>query len=360
MDIQALKDRIDLREWVERDLGRAPVQHGSGERPWAFKCPFHNEHKGASLIVYRTHWRCYGACGESGDILNWIAKRNQLQLTNRADFRRILTELGADPDDLTATRPPPTPRAPPPPVAAQPPSAAWQAAATNLVERAQRHLWSKAGHEALDYLMHRRGMHEQTIREASLGYIPANGKHWRVEGKLLIPAHSISLPWFAGGVLWGVKCRRLAGDEPRYLQFTTADKYEADVGKGNLDGALYWVDRVVPRAPVLIVEGEFNCLSAWEAAQTLVCPVSVGTSGQALNVRWLAKLATAPAILAWFDADRAGRGGAERLVELARYIQPLTLPDGVGKDLNDFWCASQSQNDRGAVQRWLNTALSQK
>jgi len=358
-DLEQLKNAIDLRAWVERDLGQAPVYRGTGDRAWCFKCPFHQERKGASLVVYKTFWKCYGACSESGDALAWVAKRQGLYLNERQDFMKAVLILGGDPGHLPA---PAASRGstPKPPLAltpALPPSPAWQAVAFAVAERARQYLWSRGGRKALDYLLQQRGLHEQTIQEARLGYIPASSGRWRFEEGLLIPTHCITIPWFADDMLWGVKCRRLAGDEPRYLQFAVTRSHQAVLGKSNLDGSLYWVDKLVQRSPVIIVEGEFNCLALWEAAHGRVYPVSLGTSGQALNVRWFASLVTAPVILAWFDADRAGQEGARRLAGLARYIQPLKLPDGVGKDLNDFWRDSQRRGDPDAVWRWLCQSL---
>ena len=47
IDTQTLKERYDLRRIVEQDLGPAPV---AGRRRCLWKCPFHHERKGYSLV----------------------------------------------------------------------------------------------------------------------------------------------------------------------------------------------------------------------------------------------------------------------------------------------------------------------
>src|SRR5258707_10138449 len=147
IDIQQLKTTVDLRVLAEQELGR-PVSRGN--RAWTFKCPFHAESKGASLSVYQDGWKCWGACQESGDLLTWVAKRHQLNIHQPADFAEVVRLLGGSPDVLqrrtfhhrvttkASTVSEPT----------EPPSAAWQGAASDIVERAERNLWSRAGQAA--------------------------------------------------------------------------------------------------------------------------------------------------------------------------------------------------------------------
>jgi len=53
VDVEYLKTNVDLRTLVETDLGK-PVSKGI--RAWTWKFPFHHEHKGAALAVWKDCW----------------------------------------------------------------------------------------------------------------------------------------------------------------------------------------------------------------------------------------------------------------------------------------------------------------
>lgn len=91
----------------------------------------------------------------------------------------------------------------------------WQAAAERVVSQAEDWLWSAVGEPALTYLLGR-GLTEQTIRAARLGYIPGDFRAWQHIDGLNVPC-GITLPWFAADALWAVKVRRAAG-VPKYRQ----------------------------------------------------------------------------------------------------------------------------------------------
>ncbi|MBE2271421.1 MAG: hypothetical protein IAE80_24525, partial [Anaerolinea sp.] len=75
IDVEKLKGQLDLRQLVERDLGKPRFR---GRDYAAFKCPLHSEHKGYSLVVYAHHWRCFGKCHAGGDAIAWVQHYHQL------------------------------------------------------------------------------------------------------------------------------------------------------------------------------------------------------------------------------------------------------------------------------------------
>lgn len=75
---QILKQQIDLRTLVERDLGQPPIRSG---RAHLYKCPFHNEQKGFSLAVWSDGYRCFGACDIAGDAFDWLMNFRHLSFT---------------------------------------------------------------------------------------------------------------------------------------------------------------------------------------------------------------------------------------------------------------------------------------
>jgi DNA primase (bacterial type) len=159
-DIQALKTRCDVRLLVEADLGPA---HSRGGIALLWRCPFHNEHKGFSRAVWENGWRCFGACSVSGDALDWLQKYRGMS------FEEACAYLGAEDRRKQPICHVPRERS----VASEmpPPAEDWQREAWKVVDGAEEALWSEQGGRALTYLK-ARGLTDETIVQARLGYIP--------------------------------------------------------------------------------------------------------------------------------------------------------------------------------------------
>ncbi len=71
-DIKARIDILDLMQSYN-------VQVRKAGRSYKANCPFHNE-RTPSFVVYPDSgtWRCFGACGEGGDIFNFVMKQENL------------------------------------------------------------------------------------------------------------------------------------------------------------------------------------------------------------------------------------------------------------------------------------------
>src|SRR5579862_9241548 len=197
-DLKVLKEQHDLRLIVEADLGPA---HCRGGRALLWRCPFHNEHKGYSLAVWEDGWRCFGACGAKGDVLDWLQRYRGLSFTEACEY------LGADhPTERTRRVHRAEPSAKYFAREAEPPGHTWQEDARKIVDGAESVLWSPESERALQYLK-KRGLTEETILRARLGYIPGRPWEWLRLGKLTVPC-GITIPWFVGQELWAVKVRR--------------------------------------------------------------------------------------------------------------------------------------------------------
>lgn len=319
-DIEALKANTDCRTLIQSDLGPA---HFAGNY-YNWRCPLHNEQHGYSLVAYANGWQCFGACACNGDAISWMQKYHNLS------FEEACKQLGAPELIERRAKPEHKPR---PIELAEPPSVAWQAVAFQAVERAQKVLWSDEGAEALNYLHNERGLLYATIKEARLGYIPGEiGGHFVWHGLKLWTG--ITIPWFVDGNLWGVKVRRGKGADPKYLPFKTVDSAFDRLGSSQHTKAMYGADNLLPGWPALIVEGEFDCLTIWQEAADLVCPVTVGPAGYAINARWLPELAKAPVILACYDNDEAGNKASVSLGSLTHRARIIHPP--AGKDINEY------------------------
>jgi DNA primase len=306
IDTQTLKKQHDLRHIVEQDLGAAPVR---SSRASLWKCPFHNERKGFSLVVWPDGYRCFGKCQMSGDVFDWLQRYRHLSFgeavvaLQHAPFRPVVNPL----------------HRPTPPV--EPPPADWQASVWQVVEQAEEALWSSQGEQALTYLLEERSLETRTIRDARLGYIPGDYRDWRTIEGMNVPC-GITIPWITDDTVWAVKVRR-ATDEPKYAQI-----------KGSSSGGLYNGDALLGSPAVLFCEGEFDALLARQEGEGLVTAVSLGSAASTLNDRWTLDLLTVPLILVAYDTDGAGVKGASKLKLLSNRIHAIEVPEG--KDITEF------------------------
>lgn len=333
-DTDQIKSRYDLRDVVERDLG-PPARRGTRDNRYA--CPFHNEQKGHSLAVYADHWHCYGKCSTGGDVITWTMRFHNLTFAEAC--QRLTGEAPAA--SRPASRPVDLARRPEPSgVTTDPPPEQWQQSARAVITDAYNRLWDRDGKPALRYLIEGRGLEPPTINHMHLGYVPGPHTAWRQLHGLNVPC-GILIPWQAGGVLWGLKVRRAAG-EPRYQQ----------VAGGSLKGGLYLADGIRPGLPLLVTEGEFDAMVVWQVARDLVCPISIGSAGNArIDRRWWMQIAAAPLVLVRMDADNAGDQAAAHIHEIVGAARSVHVPQG--KDINDFYLVAGRQ----AVRDWIRDLL---
>lgn len=175
---------------------------------------------------------------------------------------------------------------------------------------------------ALEYLTGR-GLTEQTIRTAGMGYNPTNREasraKWGLEkdadygDRFWLPA-GIVIPWYVGSQLWKVSIRRdtVKPDQERYKTLP---------GSSN---ALYGVDSLQPGKPAALVEGVFDALATRQAAGDLCGVVASGTSG-ARRIKWVSTLALCSEVLVSLDADQAGDAASSYWLDVlpnARRLRP--------------------------------------
>lgn len=361
IDRKGIVERINCQDVIETDLGKPKSRSGKAN---IYKCPLHQESKGYSFAVYEDGWTCFGACSTGGDAVQWLVIRECIswqeacrQLVDRYHLPSSL--MGDEANHLRrhARRPAPRPAArPAAPVETEPPSKEWQKHARQLVTFAEHALWSDLGLKARHYLRTQRGFTDFMIRNAHLGYIPAErmedytyGREiypdWQLDGKTVRAHCGITIPHFADGQLWAVRVRRPPGvDGPKYMGIRGGSK------------ALYWVDNVYPGMPVIITEGEFDCLCLDISAFNDACAVALCSAHyKDIEARWVAKLMGAPVILARMDGDQAGAAASDTLKRLSPVIHPVQVPDGF-KDVNEFYLGA----GRESVKAWVKEALNVK
>lgn len=256
---------------------------------WRGACPLHGGSNPTTLCVYKRDgewlWNCFGGCG-GGDAIAWIER------TESVSFVEAKKLLGLDGYQFNLT-PQAQPLHPPEPCTA--PSSAWQSGATAIVDTCEGLLRDRP----LAYL-YKRGLTDATIRNARLGYNPADRYYPatmfgfpKSEKDIWLP-RGIVIPWFIGSDLWKVQVR-----VPESMQ---GNKYPQIRGGSN---ALYNADRIELNKPAIMVEGVFDALAIQQEASDLIAPVAAGATG-ARGVDWLTMLAQVNPLLLSFDNDDAG------------------------------------------------------
>ena len=342
IDFEAIGATVDLQALIVADLG-AP------DRGKKWHCPYHqDENPSLSLTPDRCHWKCW-SCGSAGDALDWVARREGLDL---AEAARRLDPLA----DQPAHRKP----APPPKPAAVAPvwhDRAWQAAVERIVLQAEARLWSPDGLAAVDWLRSR-GLADHVIRRFRIGFVSRDFNSEPVEvlglddrGRVrsIRVRRGVTIPWIAPGANYvraddgaegpprwvGCNVRRLATDPVSPLP---DGEHKCQALRGSMRGHAYPWPEILPTQgvrPALLAEGEIDSLLAQQEVGHLVYAATVGGASQGPDPTALLALARCPQWLLAHDHDGPGVEAAARWKSLAPHkSRRVLLP--FGKDLGAF------------------------
>ena len=313
--VETIKRQLDLVEFI----GRATPLQKSGK---SFKglCPFHTE-KTPSFYVFpeRGPWRCFGSCGDGGDIFSFVEKREN------TDFRGALRTLAAEAGvELTAENPRKR--------TLHDRLAATMSAA---VEYYQDCLRQPGGEAARAYLLDKRGLEQRTVEAWRLGWAPEGWRglrdHMRSRGYedadligagLVIEGETGREPYdrFRGRVIIPIANERgeyvamggrgLLGEQPKYLNSPQTELFD----KGNTLFGLGMAAAAIREAGVaVVVEGYMDVLGPWQAGFTNLI-ATMGTSLTANHAGILRRYARR--VVLAMDPDTAGLNAAERAGEL--------------------------------------------
>ena len=187
----------------------------------------------------------------------------------------------------------------------------------------------------------RRGLSDETIRKAALGYHPgpfrAPASQW---GRTTWLAQGIVIPWLIEGGIWRLTIRddRVTVGNRRYLQV-----------KGGSNGLYLAQSLLLKRQAVVLLEGEFDALSIAQECGDLVAVVATGTTKGSHTPRWVSLLAQQQRVLVAFDAER-DKGDAD--------AQWWTRRLGNAQRLRPLWNdANQMLQDGVNLREWVSAAL---
>ncbi|MBI5951777.1 MAG: hypothetical protein HY865_08975 [Chloroflexi bacterium] len=290
-------------------------------------CPFCGGRDRFNLTQKSNGWRWHCRhCANDGykTSIDYVMRRED------CTFKQALETMGGS-IDLA-----PHPRQDPPlQLPDNPPSESWQARALQLVDRAQAVLWDARGSKALAWLR-TRGLCDETIRTAKLGYIPQSYSEkpeaWGTPNDDSEPIYihkGILIPGVIASKAWYLKIRIHNPADPK-------DKYRGV--RGNKSASLYLADFITVDRPAVFCEGEFDALLLKQEVKDLASVITLGASTNKLNLAtWGIYLLRPSSFLIAYDADEAGKLGGDDLTWLhdAQRLQVPALRKG-DKDLTDF------------------------
>jgi DNA primase len=321
--VEEIKQRLDLVEYIGRtvDLKRAG-------RTYKACCPFHAE-KTPSFIVFphTGTWRCFGACGEGGDIFSYVQKREGLTFSEA--LRQLAQEAGvALEEESEAQR------------EARAERERLLAVCQAAMEQFQSWLRELPdGQHCREYVASR-GITKEMIQRFNLGYAPEswdalvttltgrgyniadllllglarerdNGGFYDVlRDRLVFPIRDVR------GQVVGFGGRALHADQvPKYINSPQSPLFDKSRTLYGLDLAK---DAIRAQERAVIAEGYMDVIAAHQMGFTNVV-ASLGTALTAEQVRLLRRYS--PHVTLALDADAAGQKAAERGLETALNFQ---------------------------------------
>lgn len=181
---------------------------------------------------------------------------------------------------------------------------------------------------AKDYLQITRGLSIETVENFKLGYDTEKD--------------AISIPVYKRGELVNIRYRYL--DPKNNVKYT--QEKGCEVWLYNDDG----ISKGQTKGGVLIVEGEFDCMSAWQAGfKNVISPAS----GKDSYGVWIELLDTIPKVFIAYDNDKPGKSAAIDLAERIGTEKSFEViyPEGI-KDANDYF----KEYDAEAYKNLIRTA----
>jgi DNA primase len=351
-----IRERIDLAAVAASLLGPAPGRRGAKGRLW-WHCPFHDD-KNPSFQVNMANrtWKCYG-CSEHGDVAALVMKQNRCGFPEAirwlAEYAGIAS-VSSRPRVASGRKPThsrlPTANRPGEVVSSpiEHTSGLPLVDAMKLVDAAAKRIWTPEGANALNYLRGR-GLTEATIRSARLGWTPrALGVPWKAPG--------VVIPWFDAGRLTLIKIRPQDEWRARYPKQQGPPKYiEAYRDRPTLFPA---ASVVQIGQPLVISEGELDCLLLGQARADLAPVVTLGSASARPEGTTFLSMLPAPAWFVATDSDEAGDKAALGWPARARRVRPpapfkdWTEAHQAGMDLRGWWTDHLAEIEAPPPRTW--------
>jgi len=380
---------LEFRQFIERVKLRSPIEVAVGERVsglrqrgnlWWARCPFHEERTPSFAVdPRRATWRCFGACGEGGDVLSFVERFDGVTFLDA--LRLLARQCGEELPERTLRG------------RAQGDEAVLEARFELLrwAERVYRIAWSGRDGEAARAYMKKRGLGEAVLEAFGIGWAPESGQHLvdaaqkdkrPLEGLIetgLVRRTDGGRPYdfFRGRVLVPIRDRlgravgfggRILGNAaegvPKYVNTQETPLFHKGRLIFGLDQAMAEIRRT---KRLLIVEGYTDVMAAHQADWKGAVAV-LGTATTEDHAALIRRTGARQVTLV-FDGDEAGRKASLRaltgLLKLPVQLTVAVLPEG--RDPGDLLVEARGQEQfRAAVEGarewfdWCTDGLSGK
>ena len=301
-----LKPRVDIMDLAAYLLGPAALTRGSRGK-WL--CPFHDDHDPSMDVDAKfQRFRCW-SCNTHGDAMALLMGVKGLTFLEGLAWLR---------EHLGGIATPGPARAPGPRMDRQSgPRGIPRDEAERLTSQATMGLDGLAAGEARDDLTNR-GITRGTLARFKIGF--AEKIYYTTRDGHRGIARGIIIPWYEAGCLVRVKVRQTGLFRgPRYLEVF------GDGARVYPDPAAIW-----PRMPLVITEGELDCVVVSQALAGIAQVVTLGGTGSKPDATLSRLLRQASVVFLALDQDDAGRRAVS---DWGAGVTRLTPPPGV-KD----WC----------------------
>ena len=243
------------------------------------------------------YW-CRG-CGKHGDAIQYLRDKRGLSFQDACRF------LGREPGARHGSARHPAPAIWEPKDATAP-AEVWQERARTFLDQATAALWGPKGAPMRTWLKDKKGLQDATIREASLGYNPADiyapRQAWGLapalkedgtERRQWLPG-GLVVPLVINGAVQRLRVRRdVPGDGPRYVIVSGS-------GTGPLSLGLEVANTL------LVTESELDAPLLYQEAGDLTGVVAMGSAQARPDTRTHEALKGAELVLVSLDSDEAG------------------------------------------------------
>ncbi len=211
-----------------------------------------------------------------------------------------------------------------------PPSELWRKQAGMILKWSQGILWDNHYVKVREWLLNERGLTEETVKQAELGWIPqdhyADRESWGLpeslneqgkKTKLWLPA-GLVIPCFNDSQLQRIRIRRHnpSDDEGKYYVVPNSSMTPMTLGNGNL---------------FILVESELDAILLHQEAGNLVTVIALGSSDIKPDRLLYEQLKEAENILVSLDSDEAGANSSWRFW-MEHFPQATRWPVIKGKD----------------------------
>lgn len=175
-----------------------------------------------------------------------------------------------------------------------------------IVNKACRCLWSDSGSLGREYLLEKRGLSEEKIKEFQLGYIPVFVKH-QLRGRIILPIFDPSKNLVA------ISSREIFKSERNFLPVYWHESYQKPFYLYGIENAHREFRRV---KFALVVEGQFDVIQLHNHG---ICN-AVGLCGNKMSdvqISVINRYCSEIILLLDRDANLSGQRGAEKIAEVA-------------------------------------------